>query len=138
MLRLTPILSLTLTVTAIAASLWCTQSDWSNAEEPASAPSGDESVDVRLARAHAELARLDLRNALETNERIPNLFSADYIERLRLHVVNDEAQLEQTLKGEEADPHQICIRTAEAAVEFAGKRRRGDREAQPGESTTPR
>lgn len=56
---------------------------------------------------------------MEANERIPNLFSADHIDRLRLHVANDEAFLEQALRGEEADPHQICVRSAEAAVEIA-------------------
>ena len=72
-----------------------------------------------MARAHVELAKLNLRRALETNKRIPDVFPAEFIEKLRLHLVIDEAQLEQCIKGEDADSHEVCIRSTEASVKIA-------------------
>lgn len=119
MRTLPTMLTLVLSAAAISISLWSAQSGWSRADDAVTEADPDESVDVRLARAHLELARLDLRSAREANERIADLFPAGHIDRLRLHVATDEAQLEQALTGEAADPHQICIRSAEAAVEMA-------------------
>lgn len=79
----------------------------------------DESVEVRLARAHVALAKLDLQRAMESNKRLPGVYPSEFIEKLKLHVVIDEANLEQCLKGKDADAHQVCIRNAEASVKLA-------------------
>ena len=105
--------------TMFAMSLWSAKADQPESDSAAATRVDDESVEVRLARAHLELAKLDLRSALEGNKRIPNLYPAEYVEKLQLHVVIDEAELEQSLKGVEKDSHEVCIRSAEASVKIA-------------------
>lgn len=78
-----------------------------------------ESVSIRLARAHVKLAKLNVERALNANQRIANLYSSDFIELLQLHVVIDEAELEQRLKQEEADEHQVCVKSAVSELEIA-------------------
>ncbi len=103
--------------TALSIALWNASDDRSR---PENARQDDrESVDVRFARTHLELARLNLRRAVEANKRTPNVFSKEFIERLHLHIDIDEAQLAQCLKGEDADAHQVCIRGAEASLKIA-------------------
>lgn len=88
-------------------------------DEPSTEPNAGESVRVRYARAHLELAKMDLRRAMELNMRMPNVLPLGTIDALRRHVEIDEEQLKQYLKGENADLHGICVRSAEAAVEVA-------------------
>lgn len=123
MRNLSAALTVILVGMVLSVSLWSAKADQPNSENS----NDDESVEVRFARAHLELAKLDLRRATEFNKRTPNLLSDAFIEKLKLHVVIDEQQLEQCLRQEDADAHQICIRSAEAAVEIAeanGKRKR--------------
>jgi hypothetical protein len=119
MRNLPAVLTLVFLVTALSISLWSARADQPKPEKTAPESNDHESVKVRLARAHVELAKLDVRRVLEINQRVPNVFSAEFIEKLRLHVVIDEAHLEQCLKREDADLHEVCIRSAEAAVKIA-------------------
>jgi hypothetical protein len=82
-------------------------------------PAAKESLDVRHARAHLELAKLDLRRAQEWNKRIPGLFSARTMDYLRKHVEVDSEQLKQNVGREYADVHEIYIRGAKAVIELA-------------------
>ena len=84
----------------------------------ATAPS-EESIEIQLARAHVQLAELDLRRALEVNKRVPNTFPPEVVEVFRLHVTADRAHLEGCLSGKAADPHEALIRRAETALAFA-------------------
>ena len=79
----------------------------------------EESIEVQLARAHVKLAKLDLKRAQEVNKQVPGVYSQEFIEKLQLHVAIDEAHLEESLKGEEAEAHQVCIRRAKALLELA-------------------
>jgi hypothetical protein len=95
-----------------------------NADPPitnttSSEPAAVESLDVRYARSHLELAELDLRRALEWNKRMPGLFSDRTIAYLRKHVEIDGEQLSQSIAQQNPDVHEIYIRGAEAAVELA-------------------
>jgi hypothetical protein len=78
-----------------------------------------ESTDVRLARAHVKLAKLEVERALEVNKRNANTYSAEYIELLKLHILIDEAELEQKLRAEQADEHEVCVKNAEATLKIA-------------------
>ena len=106
-------------VTLLAMSLWTARADQPQSKGTEVARGDTESVQVRLARAHVALARLDLRRVLDANERGQGVYSTEYVDKLRLHVAIDEAELQQCLKGEDKDPHQVCIRGAEAAVRIA-------------------
>ena len=119
MRKLSPILVAAVFGITLSISVWHAKADQSQPERTVSESNAIDGVEVRLSRAHLELAKLDLQRALETNKRVPNVFSTEFIETLRLHVEIDEAQLEQCLKGEDADPHQVCIRSAEAALKIA-------------------
>ncbi len=93
-----------------------------NADPPtptSSESDGEESLDVRHARAHLELAELEMRHALEWNKRIPGLFSERTIAYLRKHVEIDGEQLSQSIAHQNPDVHEIYIRGAQAAVELA-------------------
>jgi hypothetical protein len=79
----------------------------------------EESLEVRYARAHLELAKLDLERAKAWNKRIPNLFSERTIDFLRKHVEIDEEQLKQAMRPDYMDVHEIYIRTAKAALDLA-------------------
>lgn len=96
-------------------------------EKPPAESSADESVRVRYARAHLELAKMDLRRAMELNVRMPNVLPLGTIDALRRHVEIDEEQLKQYLKGENADLRGIYIRSAEAAVKIAEANLKRDR-----------
>ncbi|MCF7962161.1 MAG: hypothetical protein K9M08_15600 [Pirellula sp.] len=116
-------LSSALTVVMLGAMLtiswWIAKADQPKSDSAAANPVQNESVDVRLARAHVKLAKMDLRRAQEANERIQNLYSAEYLEMLKLHIAIDEAELEQCLKGEDDDLHKACVRSAEASLTVA-------------------
>lgn len=62
---------------------------------------------------------MDLRRVEELNKKLPRVLSEGIIDEFRRHVEVDEEQLNQYLKGEKADFHKICVRSAEAAVEVA-------------------
>ena len=104
--------------TALTFPWWSARADQPGQENSA-AEDDRESVEIRFARAHVELAKLNLRRAVEANKRTPNVFSKEFMEKLHLHIAIDEAQLAQHLKGEDADAHQVCIRGAEASVKLA-------------------
>ena len=95
-----------------------------NADPPTTKPTlsesaAEESLNIRHARAHLELAELDLRRALQWNKRIPDLFSDRTIAYLRKHVEIDGEQLSQSIAHQNPDAHEIYIRGAQAAVELA-------------------
>ena len=129
MRKLSAILMVVFLGTALSISLWPAKADQPKLDKTASESNDNDSVEVRLARAYVELAKLDVQRALDANKQVPNVFSAEHIEKLRLHVVIDEEQLEQCLKGEDADPHQVCIRSAEAAAKIAEADSKGLRAA---------
>ncbi len=78
----------------------------------------EETVEIQLARAHVSLAKLNLRQAMNANKDM-NVYSPVFIEKLKLHVMIDEAQLQQSLKGHQADAHQVCVQEAKASVQLA-------------------
>jgi hypothetical protein len=86
---------------------------------PSIEPAAEESLDVRHARAHLELAKLDLRRAQEWNKRLPHLYSARTMDYLRKHVEIDREQLKQIVGRQYADVNEIYVRGAKAAVELA-------------------
>lgn len=99
----------------IGFSLWNVHAQ----EDSSSNTNHTKDIDVRIAQAHVELAKLDLRRAQEANERIPHLFSEEYLEKLHLHVAIDEAKLAESLKADHHDSHNVCLRSAEASVKLA-------------------
>lgn len=110
------------------------RADSPNGEKPVSTSDSAESLDIRLARSQLDLAKLDLRRGMEAYKQIPSRKSAALLERLRLHVQIDEERLAQSLLREDGDPHQVCIRSAEAGVRIAKadlKRKLGRHESMP-------
>jgi len=83
------------------------------------ASSETESLDVRYARAHLELARLDLLRALMIEQGQPNVLPKNVIENLDRHVVIDQEQLKQAALGGDGNMHEIYLRTAEHSVQAA-------------------
>ncbi len=81
--------------------------------------SDSESIDVRYARAHLELAKLDLRRAHAIADEFPTVDFSRSLEELKRHVDVDEEQLTEAKKFPDGNPHQIHIRSAEVAVELA-------------------
>ncbi len=79
----------------------------------------EESLEIRYARAHLELAKLDLERAKAWNQRIPNVFSERTLDFLRKHVEIDEEQLKQAMRPDFVDVHEIYVRTAKAALDIA-------------------
>lgn len=78
-----------------------------------------ESIDVRYARAHLELAKVDLRRAHAIAAEFPTVDFARELENLKRHVDVDEEQLTQAKRFPDGNLHQIHIRGAEVAVELA-------------------
>jgi hypothetical protein len=65
---------------------------------------------------------------------VRNLYSDAFVEKLHLHVAIDETELEQSLRGQDEDAHEVCIRGAEASVKIADadvKRARAARKLSP-------
>ena len=114
MRHLHALLALAVVGTALSVSLWSAKGDQSTTAQS----TDDESLEVQLARAHVELAKLDLYRAVDVNKRA-KVFSSKYLDRLRLHVTIDEAELEEHLKGGYAAANEVCIRSAEASVKIA-------------------
>jgi hypothetical protein len=79
----------------------------------------EESLEIRYARAHLELAKLDLERAKAWNQRIPNVFSERTLDFLRKHVEIDQEQLKQAMRPDYVDIHEIYVRTAKAALDIA-------------------
>jgi multidrug resistance efflux pump len=115
MQRLLTILNVALIAGGFLFGLSLLRADPSKAEKPAT----DENLQVRYARAHLELAKLDLRRVTELNKRVPHAVSAGTIDECQRHVEIDEEQLKQYLKGDKADIHGIFVRRAEIEVELA-------------------
>ena len=124
MMKKTTINSLRLAAIMMALAAVVAPLSMVNADPPTTKPTSsestaEESLDIRFARAHLELAELDLRRALEWNKRMPGLFSDRTIAYLRKHVEIDGEQLSQSIAQQNPDVHEIYIRGAEAAVELA-------------------
>ena len=79
----------------------------------------EESLEVRYARAHLDLAKLDLKRAEYWNRQIPDVVSARTLDYLKKHVQIDAEQLRQTQQENYADVQQIYLAGAKAAVELA-------------------
>ena len=118
MRKLPALVAMVVVGTALSCSLWHAKADDPKPENTTSASNDGESIEVRLARAHLDLASLNLRRAVDVNKRIPNVVPAAFIENLRLHVVIDEEQLKHCLNGEHIDSHEMCVRRAEAEVKI--------------------
>jgi hypothetical protein len=114
-----------------------------NADQPTSAKVGDgsqeqESVNVRYARAHLTVAKLDLRRAMEVDKQMPNLLPISAMESLKRHVAIDKEQLKQALESPDGNFHDIYIRSAKNAVALAEadlKRKQEVRDKMPGRVT---
>ncbi len=87
-------------------------------QEPQDDLSAEErqSLNVRYAEADLELAELDLRQALDRNQEMPNLITDVAIKRLKHHVTIAREQLKQFRRGQEADVHEIFLASAESAA----------------------
>lgn len=95
-----------------------------NADQPTTAKVGDrsqeqESLNVRYARAHLALAKLDLRRAMEMDNQIPNFYPISAMESLRRHVAIDQEQLKQAKQAPNGNFHDIFVRSAEASLKMA-------------------
>ena len=119
MRNLSAVIAMLFVATVFSYSLERAKAEKPEPENPSSPPKDDESIEVRLARAHLQLAKLDLHRAMEANKQIPNVLPDTFIETLQLHVVIDEEQLRHCLNGEHHDSDQMCIRRAEARVKIA-------------------
>lgn len=102
-----------------AFSLWSSEPDGPKVGLASPQQAELESLDVRLARAHIKLAKLDVERALEANRATPSLYPPEYIELLKLHVEIDEAELERNLKNQDVDSRDTLIRNAEASLRIA-------------------
>jgi len=78
-----------------------------------------ERLDVRFAQTYLKLANIELKKALETNNKSPAAYSAALVERLRQNVKIAEEQLQQARMEREGDVHKVHLRDAEAAVAIA-------------------
>lgn len=87
--------------------------------ETAVAVVAPESLDVQYARAHLELATLDLQRALDVNGQTPNLLSERTVQHLRKRVAIDRKRLEQNREDSQISVHEIYVRSAEATLEIA-------------------
>jgi hypothetical protein len=102
-----------------AFSLWSAEPDEPKGGTASPQQSELESNEVRLARAHVRLAKLDVERALEANRKTPNLYPPEFIELLKLHVEIDESDLERSLKHQDVDSRETLIRNAEASLRIA-------------------
>ena len=89
-----------------------------DAEEPAL--DALEDIRTRLARAYADLARVELQIALEANEVLPGTYSAPSVQRLRSNVQYAETLLQEQLG--EVPEHTAHLRDLEGSVEVAETR----------------
>lgn len=133
MRKMSGVLMMALSVTTVSLS-FLAASAVQPEEETAPEKDRDESVEIRFARAHLEIAELDLESAMAMNSKVPNLFPVPLLESLRLHVEIDHAQLDRMLNGEGSGAHGVRIRSAEVSVTIAEadvKRLRGFSSACP-------
>jgi hypothetical protein len=86
---------------------------------PSAPQEATESLDVRYARAHLELAKLDLLRALAIEKRTPDVLPGIALENLDRHVAIDQEQLKQAALGGDGNLHEIYLRTAEHSVKTA-------------------
>ncbi len=76
-------------------------------------------LDVRFAQTYLKLAKVELKKALEANEKSSAAYSAALVERLRQNVKTAEEQLQQARMESQGDVHKVHLRDAEAAVAIA-------------------
>ena len=104
---------------AISVVAGTAQGQESKAESDLPAKQQEESLDVRFARAHLKLARVDLRRAIELNRRYPGTVPIVAIENYRKHVELDEEMLKQATQATDGHVHSIYLRAAQIATEIA-------------------
>ncbi len=91
-----------------------------SADPPPNSQAGTvESLDVQYARAHFELAKLDLQRALDINRQSPRLLSERTIGNLRKQVEVDREKLTQVQQGADVNVHDVWVRAAEVGLEIA-------------------
>lgn len=91
-----------------------------SADPPPNTQAGTvESLDVQYARAHFELAKLDLQRALDINRQSPRLLSERTIGNLRKQVEVDREKLTQVRQGADVNVHEVWVRSAEVGLEIA-------------------
>jgi len=78
-----------------------------------------ESLDVRYAEAYAQLAQLQLQQALDANEKMRATFSKVLIERLRQHARIAGQLLERTRNPDASSQPDLNISSAEAELKLA-------------------
>jgi hypothetical protein len=88
-------------------------------DQPAGAEKSRESVAVRYARAAANLARVALREAQETNRNAPHTFPETELNRLNQGVQVSEQRLKIALDASQRGFHQGNLLFAETAIKIA-------------------
>ncbi len=78
-----------------------------------------EGVRVRYARANLQLAEIELRSALTENEKIPNLYTVQTIQRLRNNVGCAQEMLHQETHPGDDRPHALHLREVEGTLKLA-------------------
>jgi hypothetical protein len=82
-------------------------------------PETAESLDIRYARAHLELAKLDLKRAEYWNKQAPGAITQRAIDYLRQHIRVDEAMLQHALNPESINVHEIYVENAKILSRLA-------------------
>ena len=75
-------------------------------------------VGVRYAEANLRLAEVELRIALVGNEKLPNIYSAQTIQRLRNNVAYAQGALRHEARGDDGI-HELHLRDVEGALKLA-------------------
>lgn len=82
-------------------------------------PAEKESAEIRFAKAHLRVAEMDLQRLVQLQARNPNVFNTGTTDDLKRHFIVDQLQLEQAMKGAEANSHDLYMKTAKLGVEYA-------------------
>jgi multidrug resistance efflux pump len=96
-----------------------TQTPEASKQEQSAVPETAESLDVRYARAHLELAKLDLRRAEYWNKQAPGVITERTLDYLRQHIRVDEAMLRHALNPASVDVHEIYVENAKVLSRLA-------------------
>lgn len=86
--------------------------------EKAAGP-GDENLDVQLAKARLDLAKVELQRVLKANERFAGTYSESTVELLRSNVDIAQARLEASSGAGVADLHAAHLRELENELKIA-------------------
>ena len=108
-----------LLATAFFIGRWNVIADTTHNETSAAASGDTESIDVRLARAHLNLSKLDLRRGMELEKQIPGRLPPAMLEKLQSHVEIDEERLAQCLTSDPSESLKVNVRRAESQVRLA-------------------